>query len=107
MVIIFLVNNHKLDCIRLTKEFLYEEIGKDEFGNTLRNFHRIYDYQTILELKKWSVKGNYDRVSSMLLRGIEWKAMNLKAQDELSNRKQLNSENIDDYDSNILSRPWF
>ena len=98
---------HKLDCIRLTKEFLYEEIGKDEFGNTLRNFHRIYDYQTILELKKWSVKGNYDRVSSMLLRGIEWKAMNLKAQDELSNRKQLNSENIDDYDSNILSRPWF
>lgn len=98
---------HKLDCIRLTKEFLYEEIGKDEFGNTLRNFHRIYDYQTILELKKWSVKGNYDRVSSMLLRGIEWKAMNLKAQDELSNRKQLNGENIDDYDSNILSRPWF
>ena len=52
-------------------------------------------------------RGNYDRVSSMLLRGIEWKAMNLKAQDELSNRKQLNSENIDDYDSNILSRPWF
>lgn len=96
---------HKLDCIRLLKEFLYEEIGKDEQGNTVRNFHRIYDYQTILELKKWSVKGNFDRVSSMILRGIEWKSFNLLAEDELSNRKPLNSENLNEND--ILSRTWF
>lgn len=96
---------HKLDCVRLTKEFLYEEIGKDEQGNPIRNFHRIYDYQTILELKKWSTKGNFDRVSSMLLRGIEWKGFNIVAGDELSNRKKLTSKNIDDND--ILSRPWF
>lgn len=96
---------HKLDCVRLTKEFLYEEIGKDEQGNPIKNFHRIYDYQTILELKKWSTKGNFDRVSSMLLRGIEWKGFNIVAGDELSNRKKLTSKNIDDND--ILSRPWF
>lgn len=96
---------HKLDCVRLTKEFLYEEISKDEQGNPIRNFHRIYDYQTILELKKWSTKGNFDRVSSMLLRGIEWKGFNIIAGDELSNRKKLTSKNIDDND--ILSRPWF
>lgn len=96
---------HKLDCIRLLKEFLYEEIGKDEFGNPVRNFHRIYDYQTILELKKWSVKGNFDRVSSMLLRGIEWKGFNILAEDEMQNRKPLTSENIDEND--ILNRPWF
>lgn len=96
---------HKLDCIRLLKEFLYEEIGKDEFGNPVRNFHRIYDYQTILELKKWSVKGNFDRVSSMLLRGIEWKGFNILAEDEIQNRKPLTSENIDEND--ILNRPWF
>ena len=95
----------KLDAIRLLKEFLYEEVGKDEFGNPIRNFHRIYDYQTILELKKWSLKGNYDRVSSMLLRGIEWKSMNLKAADELINRKPLNVENLDSND--ILEREWF
>ena len=96
---------HKLDCVRLTKEFLYEEIGKDSEGNPIRNFHRIYDYQTILELKKWGIKGNYDRVSSMLLRGIEWKAMNLHAEEELKNRKPLTAENIDKND--ILSREWF
>lgn len=96
---------HKLDCIRLLKEFLYEEIGKDENGNPIRNFHRIYDYQTILELKKWSVKGNFDRVSSALLRGIEWKSFNILAQDELDNHKPLNGGNIDDND--ILNRSWF
>ena len=96
---------HKLDCVRLTKEFLYEEIGKDEQGNPIRNFHRIYDYQTILELKKWSVKGNYDRVSSMLLRGIEWKGFNILAGDELERRKDLTPENLDDND--ILNREWY
>ena len=96
---------HKLDCVRLTKEFLYEEIGKDEFGNPIRNFHRIYDYQTILELKKWSSKGNYDRVSSILLRGIEWKAMKLNAENELNHRKDLDVTNLEDND--ILQRNWF
>ena len=96
---------HKLDCVRLTKEFLYEEIGKDEFGNSIRNFHRIYDYQTILELKKWSSKGNYDRVSSILLRGIEWKAMKLNAEDELNHRKDLDVTNLEEND--ILQRNWF
>nr|DAQ37974.1 MAG TPA: Terminase large subunit [Crassvirales sp.] len=96
---------HKLDCVRLTKEFLYEEIGKDEFGNPIRNFHRIYDYQTILELKKWSNKGNYDRVSSILLRGIEWKAMKLNAEDELNHRKDLDVTNLEEND--ILQRNWF
>ncbi len=41
----------------------------------------------------------------MLLRGIEWKSMNLKAADELINRKPLNVENLDSND--ILEREWF
>lgn len=97
--------NKKLDCLRLLKEYLYEEIGQDENGNPIRNFHRIYDYQTILEIKKWSVKGNFDRVSSLLLRGIEWKAYNLLAKEELAHRKPLTEDNIDDND--ILNRDWF
>ena len=97
--------SRKLDCVRLLKEFLYEEIGKDEHGNPIRNFHRIYDYQTILELKKWNNVGNFDRVSEMILRGIQWKALNILANDELSNRKELTADNIDEND--ILDRPWF
>ena len=95
----------KLDCIRLLKEFLYEEIGKDEQGNPIRNFHHIYDYQSILELKKWNNVGNFDRVSEMLLRGIEWKSISIKAEKELENRKELTGENIDKND--ILNRDWF
>ena len=41
----------------------------------------------------------------MLLRGIEWKAMNIKAEDELNSHKPLTSENLDEND--ILNRPWF
>ena len=97
--------NHKLEGIRLLKEFLYEEIGKDENGNPIYNFHRIYDYQTILELKKWNNIGNFDRVSEMLLRGIEWKSMKILNEEELSSRKALTADNIDEHD--ILDRDWF
>ena len=95
----------KLNAIRLLKEYLYEEIGKDEEGNPVRNFHLIYDYQAILELKKWNSKGNFDRVSEMLLRGIEWKAAELKGLHDLENRQPLTAENIDEND--ILNRDWF
>lgn len=96
---------NKLEGLRHLREFLYEEIGKDEFGKPIRNFHRIYDYQTILELKKWNDKGNFDRVSQMILRGIEWKGRELKGEFELENRKKINETNIERND--ILSRDWF
>ena len=98
-------NAKKLNAIRLLKEYLYEEIGKDEEGNPVRNFNLIYDYQAILELKKWNSKGNFDRVSEMLLRGIEWKAAELKGLHDLENRQPLTAENIDEND--ILNRDWF
>lgn len=98
-------NAKKLNAIRLLKEYLYEEVGKDEEGNPVRNFHLIYDYQAILELKKWNSKGNFDRVSEMLLRGIEWKANELKGLHDLENRQPLTAENIDEND--ILNRDWF
>lgn len=97
----------KLNGLRLLKEFLYEIIGQDELGNPIRNFHRIYDYQTILELKKWNDKGNFDRVSQMLLRGIEWKGKNIKAEDEMSSRKKLTEENFNEFSDDIMNRNWF
>ena len=97
----------KLNGLRLLKEFLYEEIGKDEHGNPIRNYHRIYDYQTILELKKWNIQGNYDRVSEMILRGIEWKGLSLDAEDQLARRQKVTDRNIDEYSDEILERDWF
>ena len=100
-------SDKKLNGLRLLREFLYEVIGMDEAGNPIRNFHRIYDYQTILELKKWDEKGNFDRVSEMILRGIEWKARSLDASDEMSTRKKLTDADADTYSDDIMNRQWF
>jgi len=95
----------KLDALRLLKEMLYEVIGKDENGNDIKVFHRIYDYQTISELKKWRGVGNFDRVSEMLLMGIVWKAYEIAAKMLLENRPDLTANNLDAND--ILEREWF
>lgn len=97
-------NQRKLDALRLLKEFLYEEIGKDEKGEPIRNFHRIYDYQTILELKKWNAFGNFDRISEMIIRGIEYKAMDIAAKDAMAHRQKINTnENKEDF----FNRNWY
>lgn len=92
----------KLEGLRLLKEMLYSEIGKDELGNTKRVFHTIYSYQHILELKKWNSVGNFDRVSSMIIRALQWKLCDVEAAKELAHRKKV----IDDK-NNILTRDWF
>lgn len=97
-------SQRKLDALRLLKEFLYTDIGVDEYGNKIKNFHRIYDYQTILELKKWNPIGNFDRVSEMIVRGIEWKAMDIEAKKAMDIRKKID---VDDESENIMSRSWF
>ena len=43
----------------------------------------------------------------MILRGIEWKARSLNAEDELSSRKKITETNYDEHNDDILTRPWF
>lgn len=93
----------KLDAIRLFKEFLWVEIGRDELGNTIYNFNRIIDYQSVLEIKKWNSEGNFDRVSALLLLGIYWKSIDIKSKSEIKTRKHYNE--IDERE--IMSRPWY
>jgi 2-oxo-4-hydroxy-4-carboxy--5-ureidoimidazoline (OHCU) decarboxylase len=81
---------------------LYSEIGKDELGRPKRLFHFIYDYQSIVELKMWSINGNYDRVSEMIIRALQWKLCDVEAAKELAHRKQI----IKDRNS-IMNRAWF
>ena len=96
----------KLEGLRLLKEMLYSEIGKDELGRPKRVFHTIYDYQSILELKKWNNIGNFDRVSEMIIRGIQWKLSDIDAAKELAHRKKVLETNNNN-SNNILKRAWF
>lgn len=94
----------KLDGLRLLKEFLYEVIGKNEFGEDIYVFERFLDYQTILELKKFNTEGNFDRISSLILLGIYWKSIDIKGKRELASRKKVTEDNDK---TDIFNRQWF
>lgn len=94
----------KLDALRLFKEFLWTVIGKNANGEDVYMFERIYDYQAILEIKKWNAMGNFDRVSEMLLIGIYWKSIDVKGRAELESRKRMEDSNNQD---DIMSREWY
>lgn len=97
-------SSKKLDGLRLLKEFLYEVIGKNEFGEDIYVFERFLDYQTILELKKFNSEGNFDRISSLILLGIYWKSMDIKGKRELASRKKVTEDNDK---TDIFNRQWF
>ena len=93
----------KLEGLRLLKEMLYSEVGKDELGRPKRLFQTIYDYQSILELKKWNSIGNFDRVSEMIIRALQWKLTDVEAARELAHRKKV----LETDKNNIFRREWF
>lgn len=95
--------NKKLEGLRLLKEMLYSEVGKNDLGLPIRLFQTIYDLQSIIELKMWNSIGNFDRVSEMIIHALQWRQYDIKATKELQYRK-----NIKDMDNNnILKRAWF
>lgn len=95
----------KLEGLRLLKEMLYSVIGKDELGNDVYLFQTIYDYQSILELKKWNNLGNFDRVSEMIIRALQWRLCDIEAAKQLAHRKKV--VDGDDLRNDILHRDWF
>lgn len=98
------VGTKVLEGLRLLKEMLYSEVGKNALGQPIYVFQTIYDYQTILELKKWNSKGNFDRVSEMIIRALQWRLNDVQAAKELSHRKKATENN---YKDDILSRAWY
>ena len=92
----------KLEGLRLLKEMLYSVIGKDELGNDVYFFQTIYDYQSILELKKWNAVGNFDRVSEMIMRALRWRLQDVEAAKELAKRKKIKETS-----DNVWKRDWF
>lgn len=57
----------KLEGVVYLRDWLIQPRGKDEFGNTLLNLHYIYDEALLKELLRYNLKGNFDRVSSLIV----------------------------------------
>lgn len=57
----------KADAALYLKDWLYTKRGKDANGNIVMNLDYIYDLELLKELEKWNLKGNFDRVSALLV----------------------------------------
>jgi len=51
----------------LLRDWLYTSRGTDENGVTKYNLHYIYELPLLQELQKWSLDGNFDRVSALIV----------------------------------------
>ena len=49
------------------KDWLYTLVGKDVDGNPIYNYHYILDLATLEEILSWDLKGNFDRVSALIV----------------------------------------
>lgn len=59
--------NRKLQAAQYLKDWLLQPRGRDTAGNIKLNLHFIYDVALLKELRKWDLKGNFDRTSSLLV----------------------------------------
>jgi hypothetical protein len=84
---------------------LYEKVNENAAGEPVYILNKIFDLQTITELKKWNMLGNFDRVSTLLLRGIDWKAMDVKAERQLANADELDEDG--NVKEDFFSRKWY
>ena len=57
----------KEDGIIYYRDWLLTKRGTDENGKELLNLHYIYDEALLKESIKWNIKGNFDRVSTMIV----------------------------------------
>jgi hypothetical protein len=59
--------NRKMQAQIYLRDWLLEQRGVDEDGNPRYNFHYIYDIGLLDELIRYHPKGNFDRVSALLV----------------------------------------
>jgi len=60
-------DQRKRDGAVYLKDKLLEKVDTDEHGNDILFVHQIPDINLLKELQKWSLKGNFDRVSTLIV----------------------------------------
>lgn len=63
----------KLEGLRELKDFVYEVVGKTENNTKIHRLNHINSVAFCLELQRYSLTGNFDRVSSAIVAMFEFK----------------------------------
>jgi len=91
--IIIGTGERKEDGLMYLKDYLYTPISVDsETGNTLYNFHRIYDLPYLYELQRFNLQGNFDRVSTGIVGAFQRKAYRVKRGDTTQRTSNISIE---------------
>jgi len=91
----------KEDGIIYVRDWLLTKRGIDENGNDLLNLHYIYDEALLRELIKWNMKGNFDRVSTLIVGMFDTKE---QFHTEIS---KPNPNRFNQYSNHIFDRDWY
>jgi hypothetical protein len=81
------------------RDWLITPIGKDERGREQYNYHRIYDIALLDELIRYFRKGNFDRVSAMIVGMYHMK--------DMFNRDIKTADDQAAEESNFWTREYF
>ncbi len=90
-------SNRKGDAAILLKQWLYQKRGFRPNGEIMYNFHTIFDLGLLDELIKWNFKGNFDRVSALLVGILDMNEIRDKVLTAASNEAK----------NSIFDREWF
>ena len=63
----------KLEGLRLLKDFVYEVVGKTENGTSVFRLNQINSIAFCLELQRYNLAGNFDRISSAIVAMFEFR----------------------------------
>lgn len=96
-------SNRKLIGIGYVKEWLYTIRGKDEYGNNVYNYHTIDDIGLLDEICAFNLKGNFDRISALIVGAYDIKELNYLLKNYIDGKKIKTSNNK----TSIFDKPWF
>jgi hypothetical protein len=78
----------KIEGLRMLHDFIYEVIGKTENNVPVYRLHQVFDLAFCLELQKYTLDGNFDRVSSAIVAMFEFKKRFVLMQESTEKSKQ-------------------
>lgn len=94
-------DKRKADGVVYLRDWFMTKRGKDEFGNDSLNLHHFYDEGGLMEALKWNLKGNFDRISTLIVGMYDIREQFFT---EISVDKYGNTY---DYGEGIFNRDWF